>query len=191
MGQLVHVLAQCEIPLLCFDEIAHELINISGSCCLKNFIQSFLVFFQFGFGYKRSNFLLTKSPERLQTLLPEILLLLLLGLPVDFLQLSLFGLFLPHELLHLFLLFDFLVDKLYLLVELLLFLLSLPDQLRELIRRHLSILVCIIRNLHDPLHFFLFVIEVIRQFRVDLLKYLPLPPQLVNFLPELVVAGDG
>lgn len=87
-----------------------------------------------------------------------------------------------------FLFLYLLVDELNLLIKLHLLFFRLLDQIRQLSRRLLTVLVGIIRNLDDAIHLLLLRVEVVAQLGVHLLEYLPLASQLVYLSAELRVA---
>lgn len=77
------------------------------------------------------------------------------------------------------------------LIELEFLLLSLLYELCQLVGGVVSILVCVVSNFYDPLHLPLLVVQIVRQLLVDLLKYFPLPSQLVDLRPQFIIGGNG
>ena len=88
-------------------------------------------------------------------------LFLSLGLLVQLLQLVLLSFLLLHELFHLLLFLDFLVDQLNLLVKLKFLFLSLFDELSQLVGGLLSVMIGVVGNFDDAFHFFLLDVEVL------------------------------
>ena len=187
MRELVDILAQCEVPLLSLNKVADELIYILCVCSFEYSIKSLLVLFQLLLRYHTAYLVLAEAPECLLALLFEIVLLFSLGLPVELFKLALLSLFGLHEVLHLLLFFYLLVDKLDLLIELQFLFFSLLNEIRQLIGCLLTILIGVVGYLHNALHLSLLGLEIVRELLVDLLEYLSLPPELVDFLTQLLV----
>ena len=194
LGELTHKLAQREVPLLSLDEVADQLVDVLGACGFGNAREGFLVLLELLLGDHalRGDFAVVaiEAPESLLRLPLEVELLLRLGLFVESFKLVLLLLLSFHKFFHLFFFLDFEINLLYLLIEIGLLLLGLPDQVNELPGGLLAVLRGTIRYRHDLVHLPLLGLEIASQLGVYLFEDEPLPAQRVDLIAHLLVVGD-
>lgn len=184
-------MVQTEVSFFCFYEILDKLINIINLSLLTDLLKCMLIFLQFIFWDQTLDLVIGKPSLKLLPLLS--LIGLLLGLPLLqlLLLLDLLSFLQLEPLLLRSLLHYLLIHLTNLLVILLLLSLSLPNQVCQIVRGFLSVLIGIIGYINDLGHLLSLLREVSCQLLVDLFKHQSLSPEGVDLFSERPVIGHG